>query len=279
MFFDDLLKNQPFIKDFFSKVLEKGFLSRSYLLLGDAFTEKKILIKQLNKILNCDLNKNIESNNSLEPACSKCLNCKWIESDSHPRSPINISPEGELKSIIKVERLKESLEELSQSSEYFRIIVIEDANFNVLNSHSATVLLKTIEEAKPRTMFILLASQEETVLKTIKSRSQVLMFNATDKEEYKEEILEKYNEYKDLFLNLPANKLEMILNSEKLAELKPEMLIQILSLIENELNSREKNLENLSEKVLLIEDAITALKSYVKPKAELYDFSKKLAAI
>lgn len=278
MFCEDFLKNQPFVKDFYSKVLEKGFISRAYLLLGDAFEDKKTLVKELNKVLNCEANKN-QQNSSFKAACGQCLNCKWIESDSHPRTPINILPEGELKAVIKVEKLKESLEELSQSSEYFRIIVIEDANFHTLNTHSATVLLKTIEEAKPRTMFVMFADQEETVLKTIKSRSQSVMFNATNKQGYKEEALEKFNEYKDLFLNSSTSKLEMILNSEKITELKPEMIIQILSMLGDEIVANEKDLSSLSAKILLIENTINGLKSFAKPKSQLYDFSKKLAAI
>lgn len=166
----DLLLNAANL-DFFNRVLAKGSLVNSYILASEgASLEKYLIAKKINKILNCSLNHGLEK--GFAPACNHCQNCKWIESDSHPKTPIVISLEKGRN--IKLEDIKKLQNTLSQSSDFFRIIIIDPADHQYLNTYSANALLKDIEEAHPRTLFLLFASNRKNVLSTLRSRSQCL---------------------------------------------------------------------------------------------------------
>jgi len=180
----DLLLNVANL-DFFNRALAKGGLVNSYILASEgASLEKYLIAKELNKILNCSVNHGAlagigvreESHPGLEkgfiPACNHCQNCKWIEADLHPKTPIIISLEKGRN--IKLEEIKKLQNTLSQSSDFFRIVIIDPADYQYLNTHSANALLKDIEEAHPRTLFLLFASNKKNVLSTLRSRSQCL---------------------------------------------------------------------------------------------------------
>lgn len=277
MFSTNLAQKQIHISEFFTKVLEKNYISRSYLFIGNALEDKVTLVKELNQILNCDLNKGAEK---YQAACGKCQNCKWIASDTHPRTPINVVGSTEKKKLVSVENLRENiLPQLAQNSDFFRIVIIEDASNTVLTKEPATTLLKTIEEAKPNIMFVLFAEQEDSVLNTIKSRSQVLRFNSNEIKSYSEEAREKYQEIKSLILNSNSSKLDQMLASEQLAEIKSEILIEILAMAEEEIASSENDPKKMSAKILLLEKSIQRLKAFVRPKSQLYEQAKELSKI
>ncbi len=304
VFSNELKEKQRFISEFFERVLEKNFLSRAYLLVGSALDDKKLLVKELNQILNCDLNKafidfNREQNSGeslfaqeglnlgievgprvfpFQAACGECQNCKWIAEDTHPRTPINIVGSTEKKKLVDVKDLRENiLPKLIQNSEFFRIVIIEDAHSNVLTKDPATTLLKTIEEAKPNTMFMLFADQEDRVLNTIKSRSQVLKFNSKNEEEFSEEAIEKFNELRESLINIAEQgKLALIQGSEAMAEIKSEILIEILYIFESEIMAIGGDPILTSKKIFEIEKTIQSLKSFVRPKSEIYNLSKEL---
>ncbi len=59
-----------------------------------------------------------------------------------------------------------------------RVAIIEDADF--LNDEGANALLKTLEEPPPRSVLILIATNIERQLPTIRSRSQIVRFAPLD---------------------------------------------------------------------------------------------------
>jgi DNA polymerase III delta prime subunit len=171
--------------NFLNKVLNQGQLVSSYILSGENCSSEKYLIaKELNKILNCERNLtlidditnqpyiNENKSNKLSTACNSCQNCKWITEDKHPKTPLLINLEKGKN--IKIEDIKKLQDTLSQSSSFFRIIIIDPADYEYLNKHSANALLKSIEEPHPRTLYLLFASSSKSVLGTLKSRSQCL---------------------------------------------------------------------------------------------------------
>ncbi|MFM7459145.1 MAG: hypothetical protein ACKO3R_10900 [bacterium] len=170
---------------FLNKVLNQGQLASSYIFSGENCSSEKYLIaKELNKILNCGSNLasinditnqpyiNENRSNKLNHPCNSCQNCKWLTEDKHPKTPLLISLEKGKN--IKIEYIKKLQDTLSQSSNFFRIIIIDPADYEYLNKHSANALLKSIEEPHPRTLYLLFASSNKSVLGTLKSRSQCL---------------------------------------------------------------------------------------------------------
>jgi DNA polymerase III delta prime subunit len=171
--------------NFLNKVLNQGQLASSYIFSGENCSSEKYLIaKELNKILNCEKNSalidnitkqsyiNENKSNKLSTPCKLCQNCKWLTEDKHPKTPLLINLEKGKN--IKIEDIKKLQDTLSQSSSFFRVIIIDPADYEHLNKHSANALLKSIEEPHPRTLYLLFASSSKSVLGTLKSRSQCL---------------------------------------------------------------------------------------------------------
>ncbi|NBV99563.1 MAG: hypothetical protein EBR67_08680 [Proteobacteria bacterium] len=185
--FTDSISNEH-ILTFLNKVLNQGQLASSYIFSGENCSSEKYLIaKELNKILNCEKNLalidditnqpyiNENKSNKLSTACNSCQNCKWLTEDKHPKTPLLINLEKGKN--IKIEDIKKLQDTLSQSSSFFRIIIIDPADYEYLNKHSANALLKSIEEPHPRTLYLLFASSSKSVLGTLKSRSQCLQIS------------------------------------------------------------------------------------------------------
>ncbi|MFZ4084130.1 MAG: hypothetical protein ACOYK1_01130 [Vampirovibrionia bacterium] len=182
--FTDSISNEH-ILTFLNKVLNQGQLASSYIFSGENCSSEKYLIaKELNKILNCERNLDLIDNittqsyinenksNKLSTPCKLCQNCKWLTEDKHPKTPLLINLEKGKN--IKIEDIKKLQDTLSQSSSFFRIIIIDPADYEYLNKHSANALLKSIEEPHPRTLYLLFAPSSKSVLGTLKSRSQCL---------------------------------------------------------------------------------------------------------
>jgi DNA polymerase III delta prime subunit len=185
--FTDSLSNEQ-VLIFLNTALNKGQLVSSYIFSGEnSSSEKYLIAKELNKILNCERNLALIDNISNQPyikenrsdklsaPCNLCQNCKWLTENKHPKTPLLISLEQGKN--IKIDNIKKLQDTLSQSSNFFRVIIIDPADYEYLNKHSANALLKSIEEPHPRTLYLLFASNSKSVLATLKSRSQCLQIS------------------------------------------------------------------------------------------------------
>ena len=278
------LTNQPFAAEFFNQSLNKNRLVRSYLLTGRALKDKLELIKQLNLVLNCQEN---TQSSVLKAACKQCQNCRWIETNTHPRTPLILEPQGSIegesetlneettpntkrkKDEIDIAQARALVSELLQSSEYFRIVIVTDASLKVFGDKPANTLLKAIEEAKPNTLFMLLCESEDNVLNTIVSRSQTIHFNSTDITEYQETSHELYKDLKQWLESSAANsRLEQILKAEQLSEAEDEHLIEMLNLLQDEYANSNIDIKS-ANKIMVIENASSDLRRFVRKKAVL----------
>jgi DNA polymerase III delta prime subunit len=281
--------------NFLNKVLNQGQLASSYIFSGENCSSEKYLIaKELNKILNCEKS----------PPCNLCQNCKWLTEDKHPKTPLLINLEKGKN--IKIEDIKKLQDTLSQSSSFFRIIIIDPADYEYLNKHSANALLKSIEEPHPRTLYLLFASSSKNVLGTLKSRSQCLQIfpelslnlhackhelnlpeissasvNENTNEKNLHSIFKKY--YDDNSLN---TKTKNLLFSEEIKKFKREDVLEFCEELENKfqkeleervlLNTSKQtgqetsHLKNLKDGISLIEKLETAkqeLNGYINSQA------------
>ena len=254
--------NENFCSNFFKKAISSNKLCQSYLLVK---ISNEFLLK-LSQDLAAQLNCTVDPENY----CGKCFNCKSILSGTHPKTPIYISGEGQ-KNIIKVEKIRELQTELTQSSEYFRIIVIKDASSKSLAKFAATALLKTIEEVKNRTLFLFAAQSKDEVLNTISSRCQTLYVQNNE---------ESFNEPSELSQNyfikdLNKSRLEQLLLAETLAQHENDELIVLLKSWQNEL-AQDYSLIN-SRLIEKIDLAILDLRNFIRPVALLQNLLKEIA--
>jgi len=128
-------------------------------------------------------------------ACGVCEGCKLFNTYPLPKefpNLLRIAPEGKA-GIIKVDTIRE--DDLVEGGVInwaykapphgcHRWIVIEDAHR--LGKGSANILLKTLEEPPPDTFFLLLTHRPESVLPTIQSRSERVVFSPLSQSEIAE---------------------------------------------------------------------------------------------
>lgn len=101
-----------------------------------------------------------------EPGCGRCHDCTTALAGSHADVTV-IATE---KVIIKVEEARSlvSLAQRAPAGGRWRVIIVEDADRMV--ERTSNVLLKSLEEPPPRTVWILCAPSPQDVVVTIRSR-------------------------------------------------------------------------------------------------------------
>ncbi|MCD6039932.1 MAG: holB [Gammaproteobacteria bacterium] len=113
-----------------------------------------------------------------DTACGACHACKLISAKSHPDF-ILVMPE-QPGQAIKIDQIR-SVVNLSQETTLqggHRVIIIYPAH--AMNQYAANALLKTLEEATPKTLFILISEQNLFLPLTIQSRCQKIIFQKPD---------------------------------------------------------------------------------------------------
>lgn len=169
----------PFLTNYFTQALtvSNRALPQSILFYGNDLESQYILSKEIARLLNCNENKSDDC---------ECLNCKWINENSHPAvmtiSKIDNKPENdESKTVISLKQSQMIKEMLVKDSEFHRVFIFcdrdEEGNIQGLNpinfqAETANSLLKIIEEPQSGVTFIFLTRYINDVLSTIISRSQ-----------------------------------------------------------------------------------------------------------
>jgi len=151
---------------FLKKSAELEKVSHAYLFLGPEHLGKKTVAIEFIKLLNCQ-----DKMFSNRP-CQICRSCKDIEAQTHPDFFI-ISPETDEIQISQIRELRKALVLHSFSARY-KSVIIDQAE--KMNREAASALLKTLEEPRGRTIFILICRSAEMLLPTIFSRCQLIKF-------------------------------------------------------------------------------------------------------
>lgn len=160
---EELRQLQPSIFQRFVTILEQGRLAHAYLFSGD-FASYEIAIF-LSQSLFC------QEKVGVLP-CQHCRTCRLIEAGEFSDVTL-LAPQG---NIIKTETVRELVKNFSQSGfeSSKQVFIIRDAE--KMHANAANSLLKVIEEPQSDIHIFLLTNQEEAVLPTIKSRTQIIGF-------------------------------------------------------------------------------------------------------
>ena len=153
------------------KVLESslsaGRLSHAYLMVGPPHVGKTTLAMDLARAVNC------RSRGNASP-CQECQQCRRVSGGHHADVRIisikrqeEGAPRRREISIAEV-RSVTNQSHLKPYEGAYRVFIFEDAE--TMNEAAANALLKTLEEPPEQTLLILLTSQEDRLLPTIKSR-------------------------------------------------------------------------------------------------------------
>ena len=154
---------QPQQFDRFVHILEQRQMNHAYLFSGYFGSMEMALF--LSKSLFCTEKQGVLP-------CESCRNCKLIDQEEFPDVTI-IRP---MNQIIKTERIRELVGQFSQSGieNQRQVFIIEQAE--KMHVNAANSLLKVIEEPQSEIYIFFLTDDEEQMLPTIRSRTQIFQF-------------------------------------------------------------------------------------------------------
>ena len=146
-------------------------LSHAYLFLGPEGIGKKKTAINFTKLLLCECP-------SMNEPCDRCAACLKVAALNH--SDVQwVVPDGQY---IKIDSIREACRRLNlkgfESSK--KILIVSEAQS--LNEESSNALLKTLEEPSGDTVIILLADALKSILPTIRSRCQRIVFSVLAQE-------------------------------------------------------------------------------------------------
>jgi DNA polymerase-3 subunit delta' len=159
--FDQIIGHQR-QKDILRRALAGGRLAHAYLFCGPEGVGKRLMALAVARTLFC----------AEGTGCGQCAACRKLDHRNHPDLHV-LEPDG---SSIKIEQVRAIQRDLSLRPVEGRrkVCLIEAAE--AMTTAAANALLKTLEEPRGDTLLILLTSQPQRLLETIRSRCQALYF-------------------------------------------------------------------------------------------------------
>ena len=213
--FDKIIGNSN-IKDELIHIVELNKISHSYLFLGTAGIGKKEIAKEFAKMILC-LNE--------KKYCNHCKSCIEFDSNNNPDFQI-IEPDGNSLKIEQIRQMQRKIIEAPIISQN-KVYIINDADLMTIEAQNC--LLKTLEEPPEFVTIILIGSNENSFLSTIKSRCTIIKFQDIENGQIKDYLKSKYD------IIVSDNLLEIfggsIGKAEKLKD-KQELYNSIIEIIE-----------------------------------------------
>ncbi len=163
MNFKNIVGHEEIIQHMKSSI-ERGKVSHAYIISGERDSGKKMLARAFAQTLQCEAG-------GTEP-CEECTSCKQAVSGNHP-DIITVSHEKE--DLITVDEIRTQVVDSMAIKPYkskYKIYIVPGAE--CMNAAAQNALLKTIEEPPEYGIVILLASNINKLLETVRSRCVVL---------------------------------------------------------------------------------------------------------
>lgn len=178
--FDKIIGNDE-IKETLIKSVKLDKTSHSYLFMGIDGIGKKMIAKEFAKMLMC-LNEN--------KYCDHCKSCIEFDTNNNPDF-FYLEPEG---NSIKIEQIRELQRKVAEKPiiSNKKIFIIDNSDKMTLEAQNC--LLKTLEEPPKYITIILVTSNENNLLTTIKSRCTIIHFNKISNDDVKNYIKIEFKE-------------------------------------------------------------------------------------
>lgn len=177
--FENLIGNEKTKQDL-KTVLQNNKVSHSYMFIGDKGIGKYQFAKEFAKGILC-LNE--------EKPCGSCKSCIEFNNNNNPDYKyIGLEDESSIK-IEAIRKIQEKVQELPIVSSK-KVYIIDDSEY--MTKEAQNCLLKTIEEPPEFVTVILITSNENKILNTIKSRCLKIYFSNINNNELKQFLMDKY---------------------------------------------------------------------------------------
>ena len=171
--FDNILGNER-NKDILTNIIKSNKISHSYIFWGIEGIGKKIIAKQFAKKILC-------SKDSEDCACKSCIE---FDSENNPDFQIVNPNDGK----IKIEQIREMQRKVAEKPiiSNRKVYIIDNAD--TMTNEAQNCILKTLEEPPEYITIILICSNEDNLLSTIKSRCTRMHFEPIKYEDIKKYI-------------------------------------------------------------------------------------------
>lgn len=179
MIFENIIGNEK-NKKLLNQIINTNNIAHSYMFIGKESIGKMLFAKEFAKAILCI--------NDSKP-CGECKSCIEFESSNNPDFEV-IEPDG---NNIKIEQIRELIKKVYEKPivSNKKVYIINDSN--LMTKEAQNSLLKTLEEPPEYVTIILITSNENLFLPTIKSRCTKIMFRKLTDSELKTILEQKYN--------------------------------------------------------------------------------------
>ena len=176
--FENILGNDS-IKNMLKQTIISGQISHSYLMIGIPGIGKKLIAYKYAKAILC-----LEENQ----ICDTCKSCMEFDTNNHPDF-LYVEPDGNSIKIEQIRELQKRIQEKPIISSK-KVYIIDNAD--LMTKEAQNCLLKTLEEPPEFAIIILIGTNENAFLTTIKSRCMILHFNSIRDEEIRKYLEQNY---------------------------------------------------------------------------------------
>lgn len=234
-------------KRLLEEIIKSKNISHGYMFLGISGIGKLLFAKEFAKAILC--NEKI--------GCNKCKSCIEFESSNNPDYNI-IEPD---ENSIKIEQIRLMNGKIYEKPiiSNKKVYIINDADS--MTKEAQNCLLKTLEEPPEYAIIILIGTNENAFLNTIRSRCVKVNFNKISDEDLKKVLIEKY-EYSNItenMLKLFSGSIQKALNIQN----KQEIYVEIEQLFNNIENTNIIDLLNKKEILTKNKDELMSILEYI----------------
>ena len=246
--FKNILGNEK-NKQILEKSIEINKISHSYIFWGIEGIGKQIIAKEFARIVLCT--------NEQEKGCHQCKSCIEFMSHNHPDF-LYLEPDGNSIKIEQIRYLQRKIQEKPIISNK-KVYIINDAD--KMTTEAQNCLLKTLEEPPEYGTIILIGSNENAFLNTIKSRCMKIAFQPIENE-YIKQYMEKTYGMTDISLNM-LEAFQGSIGKAILLKDKKEQYENIESMIEKLNKTDMTELIKLGEPLYQSKDEIMNILDYI----------------
>ena len=182
--FNNIIGNEK-NKELLKNIIDTNNIAHSYMFVGKESIGKNLFAKEFAKAILCE---------NYNKPCGMCKACIEFDTCNNPDFSI-LEPEG---TSIKIDPIREFIKKVYEKPVVSnrKVYIINDSNYMTKEAQNA--LLKTLEEPPEYVTIILITSNENMFLPTIKSRCTKIVFNNLTDMELAKVLEEQYN-----YLNIP----------------------------------------------------------------------------